>query len=295
MQSDQEKFNQLVESPLNVQRLTDEQLGWHFFENFKKRSFAGECDWPTFNGLFRVAETSAGSMLKQLEELLNPWSSQLQEFGGDPAFRDWQGFRVLRLEREEDWSDWLAFLLETSNTGALCAQLFRVAAPASFIHPTVTREMTTLDGSYRSDIVVRGSQRSINVEIKVGDENFDKTFAMCEGIQKCLAGHQLSHYILIPDESVDAWRGTQRDRKIEIVELRWRDVVTAIRVSLLMPDENTAWKIWALSFCGAIEQKILRWPPLRKEKATSVREWVALGERVLLIKQIRMDLEKDGR
>ena len=51
----------------------------------------------------------------------------LAQFGGDPTHQNWEALRPLRLRsqgREEDWSDWLAYLIQSSDTGTFSCILF---------------------------------------------------------------------------------------------------------------------------------------------------------------------------
>src|SRR5690606_34208801 len=90
---------------------------------------------------------------------------------------DWSHFRPLRVDREEDWSDWLQHFIATSEHGHFA----RFALPrcgfgeaSAWARPEVTREDAT--ESRRADLVVRwrNGQRC-HVEVKVGDQHLSKT------------------------------------------------------------------------------------------------------------------------
>jgi len=87
---------------------------------------------------------------------MNGTISDWSVFGGDSTHRDWRRFRPLGLSREEDWSDRLAFLIESSTSGLLAHGLVGSdgAPPQDYALPDrVERE--TLHEGYRSDLVVR--------------------------------------------------------------------------------------------------------------------------------------------
>ena len=48
----------------------------------------------------------------------------------------------------------------------------------------------------------------------------------------------------------------------QIAVLTWTQVVCALRTCLRAPEQDLAWKAWAVAFCGAIEQRILQLPSL---------------------------------
>ena len=55
---------------------------------------------------------------------------------------------MLRLSREEDWSDWLAWLLKESGTGILAAAMFGGNEKA-YVRPHVVKREESLPGGYR--------------------------------------------------------------------------------------------------------------------------------------------------
>lgn len=97
---------------------------WSAFDGFRRppeqRSWAGVIAWTS------AIEEQLGAVRSEPAQKRGS-SDQLQhELGGDPSARDWTSFRMLRREREEDWSDWLAQLIEDSKTG--CFASFLLAA-----------------------------------------------------------------------------------------------------------------------------------------------------------------------
>lgn len=146
---------------------------WSFLKTFKKPSHVGRKlpTWELFQNLNRAGSSALTEKLKGLPLLLQEWNEKLAPLGGDPCFRNWDTFRPMRLGREEDWSDWLAYLLQESRTGKTASNLFGIP------EVTVTsmlREETTLSGERRADIVLAVSTGDVvHLEVKLGDHHIE--------------------------------------------------------------------------------------------------------------------------
>ena len=59
----------------------------------------------------------------------------------------------------------------------------------------------------RADLILFWSERrASHVEVKIGDESFDKTTATARSCEDTFADRQgWAHYVLLPDESREAW------------------------------------------------------------------------------------------
>ncbi len=203
---------------------------------------------------------------RRYEKLLKQWDEHLDEFGGDPSALDWHTFRPLRLRREEDWSDWLAWLLEKSREGQFAWTLFGNEGDRPeefFCRPEARREELSEDRERRGDLVlIWGRILGIHAEVKVGDKQFEKTYETGRKLQ-ALHEQQVSEwkdFILIPAESRPAWdESVRHDRGGlgEVHVISWEDVACALRKCLWSGREPVAWRAWAWSFCGAIEQSLL--------------------------------------
>ena len=132
--------------------------------------------------------------------------------------------------------------------------------PASYRTPKVEREVPTKDQERRADIVVvwRGGQRT-HIEVKVGDEKFDKTFETCRKLRADTPTSEWYYSILIPDASSAAWGAVARAHAGEdtIDVILWDDVVRCLRQCLWERCEPLVWRAWAWAFCGAIEARLL--------------------------------------
>src|SRR5688572_13549689 len=98
------------------------QANWSVFEGFRRppedRSWSGVSAWAA------AIEARLGPKREAVLRLRTASDKTLGVLGGDPNSRDWGMFRPLRRHREEDWSDWLAQLLEDSKSGLLACALF---------------------------------------------------------------------------------------------------------------------------------------------------------------------------
>lgn len=200
----------------------------------------------------------ADLLLLEAEQRL--WNERLDHLGGDPATLNLSAFRPLRLSREEDWSDWLAHLLESSKTGRLAASLFRGGRTSS-----VHREVSLDGGSRRADLLLHwGDSTATHLEVKVGDESFEKTFETAEHVESENPKLTWRHLVLLLPRQADAWKQTAGVRTIVGV-LTWEHVVIGLRRELWESAEAASWRVWALTFCAAIEQTLLGLPHLSNE------------------------------
>ncbi|MDD5306020.1 MAG: hypothetical protein PHU25_01745 [Deltaproteobacteria bacterium] len=270
-----------------------------------------EMTWSVFDRLTELAREKVWHITTERAELLGPWDVALQDLGGDPCRRDWSKFRPLRLSREEDWSDWLAHLLESSATDRFARALFGATfgEREDLSRPDVSREEKTTDGTRRGDIVITWkSGACAHVEVKVGDKAFAKTGETGEKLRENHpTATRWENFLLIPATSLREWlelvagsdaendedeeaagddRNDDEDGESEppedmiadgrreepaasdarISEVLWENVAVALRRALRAPGEDLAWRAWAYTFSGAIEQRILMHPVHRDDE-----------------------------
>jgi hypothetical protein len=224
--------------------------------------------WDAVDAMLRPALEAAEFADATLKGELAQWNRELATIGGDPAFVDWRRFRPLRLSREEDWSDWLAHLIETSRSGFLRAELGHDTAVSAGI---VEREVSTTKG-FRADLVVTWDDGArSHIEVKVGDLAFDKTFDTALALRHhcpdasqwtdCNSSRWTDH-ILLPEAHLSLWRETAKRsmHRVEVSPITWTTVAVALRRALRSTEENVSWKVWAATFTGAIEQILLGLP-----------------------------------
>jgi hypothetical protein len=114
--------------------------------------------WDPVEQLRASCEAALLPYQARYEKLEKQWKLKLKPLCGGFCGIDWERFRPLRQSREEDWSDWLAWLLETSVTGLLAETLigtYMKCDPDSFRSPEkkVRREVLTENRERRGDIV----------------------------------------------------------------------------------------------------------------------------------------------
>lgn len=197
---------------------------------------------------------------REVGRLLATWDTALEDFGGDPVRDDWEEFRPLRLTREEDWSDWLAYLIGRPE-GHVIADLFLPEEPAkrSVVEDAVREEPVT-GGKRRADLIVLWSgQKAVHVEVKIWDEDFGKTTETGQG---CRSRYQeltgWRDYILIPEENGS--KLPENDPRSPLHVVTWTEVAEALRRSMTVEGASPPWRTFARALCGAIEQKILGVP-----------------------------------
>ena len=220
----------------------------------------------------------------ELEPLLQRWDEALAALGGDPTHVDWDRFRPLRLEREEDWSDWLAFLFERSETGAFAGALFGEprASWDGLARPRIEREVTA--GGYRADLIIRWTDgRFAHVEVKTGDPSLGKTGATGRAMRQRYGSppSNWSDWILLL-----AWQQSDWDARghREIGSLTWDAVAVALRQGL-RSREPVTWQAWAWAFVGAIEQILIGYPG----HCAQERPLQGLEQKVAILKEALAD------
>lgn len=261
-----------------VRKPTPDQPNWSAFDGFRSpaRRTSPLANWSVFDGFERTQRHVSWQGLQEFVEkgrsyaaerchafpsLFDRWEQELAELGGDPSTADWSEFRPLRLDREEDWSDWLQHFIATSKCGAFSERLLGrggPAATATYAGPEVWREDVTDDR--RADLVIRWRDGSrTHVEVKVGDQNFAKTAETASKLESKYAG-TWTHFVLVPADDVARWSAVDQPAKPPIHVVTWDDVAVALRRSLRRPEESRSWRSWAHGFCGLVEQKLLGHP-----------------------------------
>ena len=254
-------------------RGTSEQEGtrtvadWSVFEGFKRpveeRSWAAVSEWTAaVEGLLQPTRD-------RVALLRHWWHEALAEFGGDPGARDWATFRPLRLDREEDWADWLGQLIKDSRTGRLAWLLLAACEDrlslSDYVASDVLREV--FHEGCRADLVIgwRADDSYTHIEVKVGDQDLAKTLTTAWKMERLHVGLRTrSDFILLLPEQLNQWAHEcasvpAMGERVKV--LTWFDVARALRVVLLeTEDEPLFWRAWGFAFCGAIEQQLLGLP-----------------------------------
>lgn len=236
---------------------------WSAFDGFKRplepRSWSGVIAWTS------EIEAQLGADRGALAQQRRSSDQLLQDLEGDPSARDWTLFLPLRRNREEDWSDWLAQLIEDSITGRFAWALLGPTehrTVGSYVGPRVHREVVC-DG-HRADLVIEWTDISYtHIEIKVGDQHLGKTLQTAQTVANRFGAYctRRSDAVLLLPSQRDAWDVACRDA-CELGELvsclTWAAVARALRTALPQSaGESIHWRVWAHVFCGAVEQDLL--------------------------------------
>lgn len=247
-------------------------MDWSFVEVFKApvstsvaktRQVSEMPDWDSADEISDALRKAADQIQARLKDTLARWDTKLAQLGGDPQRREWQHFRPLRLRREEDWSDWLAHLLAASKSGQLGYKLFGQIVGSKgqgdFSRPEVKREVAV--GNRRADIVLVTRDRVvIHVEVKIWDDQFEKTAETSALVADAYPGTMWRNVLLAPEAPKEGKLFDEHRTGVKIEPMVWAHVASSIRAVLAGADsdaEEISWRVWAWSFVGCIEQKIL--------------------------------------
>lgn len=236
---------------------------WDFLQKFQMETVYSPQEWQLVADLIEKSEQAIKPHIEECRDWELRWEKRLRPLCGDQAAINWNKFRPLRRNREEDWSDWLAWLLETSQTGCLADSLFSKDMKCqleTFISPTVERE-TSLENR-RADIVISWKTKQMtHVEVKIWDENFDKTFETSIQLHKSVPDRDWNDFILIPNQSQEAWNEVAQkysnNESVNVTVILWDDVARGLRRCLWHERESVFWRAWAWVFCSVIEKELL--------------------------------------
>ncbi|MFC1579163.1 hypothetical protein ACFL3Y_02115 [Pseudomonadota bacterium] len=250
---------------------------WSVFEHWNPALFCETKgpDWRVFEKLDRAHSIIAVGQHEELIKLLSKWNRRLIRLGGDPTYFDWRNFRPLRLTREEDWSDWLSFLIEKSEGGVLSHFLFGQTdePPIRYARPNrVLREVS--HGGHRADLIVEWADGTVsNVEIKIGDRNLAKTFVTAREMRSLFRKDQNEwrNFILILQDQIPAWETLYHhvSNEPDIKMLTWEDVCIGLRRGITT-NESLSWQAWCYAFLGATEQHLVKYPGYKVDACPTV-------------------------
>lgn len=231
-----------------------------------------QLSWDGIEAWIETLEPLRKQYLGELTTLLNESQKKFDSKSLiEPAFRDWSNFRPLKTEDENDWSDWLAHLLEKSTTGYFANLLLNYGTyedKNDYALPKVVRELPIAtsedEQNRRPDLLIKWKDGTFtHIEVKKYDSDFIKTFPTSKYINEYFKT-SAQHFILIPEESREKClkeldKEKNKFPSIKINLLIWNDVAASLRNTLINPDnkESNEWNVWANSFLGCIEQKLL--------------------------------------
>ncbi|WP_021074871.1 hypothetical protein [Halopenitus persicus] len=215
-----------------------------------------------------------------LEQSNDDWEDSDAPFDADPLAADLTGRSVsrgpLRPDGEVAWSRWLAQLLRPS--AALVPELFDVTASQAPSEVVREDQLSKEEGTFRRpDLLVFYADRGISIEVKLGDENYQKTSETAALVERQYGDRHWRHALLLPsrkkerlasivDPPLDHGAGdrptVEWDDPGPIDVLYWRDVTAAIRALLRRGDVvDEHWAANAYLFCAVAEQRLVGFQP----------------------------------
>jgi len=224
-----------------------------------------------------IGHETAVDIRELLRESNEAWRRSPAPFDMDPlaaAVTSDEG--PLLPSTEEGWSDWLAKVLRPSE--ALVAELFDV--PVDGAPDTILREdQLAKDGGgfRRPDLLLFHADCGISIEVKLGDEHYEKTEETAWLAEREYDDHEWHHTLLLPERKRerlgtivtpavssrdDSRPQVEWDNPGPVAVVFWRDVTAAIRTVLRRGDAvNDHWAANAYLFCAAVEQQVMRFQP----------------------------------
>ncbi|UPV72735.1 hypothetical protein M0R89_09255 [Halorussus limi] len=236
---------------------------------------------PWWDDYVQEQERGLIELRELLEELNQTWKQSGSKFDEDPLIGDWSETSPqagpLRTNQEENWSQWLAHLLRDS-TGEFSAKLLDSHFDTAPTHVRCERAYHDEElHDRRVDILAEFGSQGVTIEVKIGDEHYEKTPQTAYLTEK---HHQRNldwtHYLLLPDSREDALQDAFSERltddenreptitatvpeEREITVIYWSEVAQALRRTLLADIEHsTHWAASAYLFTTLIEEQILQ-------------------------------------
>jgi hypothetical protein len=210
--------------------------------------------WDTHT---EAGHETAVDIRELLRESNEAWRQSPAPFDTDPlatAVTDDEGPLLPRTE--EGWSDWLAKVLRPS--AAMVAEIFEV--PVDGAPDNILREyqLAKDDGGFRRpDLLLFHEDRGISIEVKLGDEHYEKTEETARLTEHEYDDHEWHHTLLLPERKWDRLStivapavSSRSDGRPQvkwenpgpIAVVYWRDVTSAIRTLLRRGDAvNDHW------------------------------------------------------
>lgn len=238
---------------------------WHIFNSwhYKRSGRKIKMNWACFDALIPYHNAIIEKQYQQLIPLLEQWNVALKGIAKEPTYKNWNKFRPLRLSREEDWADWLAHLIETATTGSFAHHLLQTESIKGYKPPKdVLRE--DIHKNYRADLIIAWeNSKYTHMEVKIGDPNLKKTYPTSEAFRKKFKAKKSDwrNFILLLSSQLPEWEHVVENTDSETIihAVTWEDVCISLRRALLS-DEAIIWKVWAITFLGAVEQILIGYP-----------------------------------
>ena len=213
--------------------------------------------WEKLAPLVSASRKLSDSLRKKTERLLEQSNARLSPLQ-DPLSLDFSSHRWFAGKREENYSDWLSWIIEQLGDAKLVFRLLKIEAPSLAekcwgVKPEVRREYPVEEGhddqSGRLDILIRYSPEAlIAVEVKIDDTDYTKNEGYYKSVEN-LFGKETKYYKLLV---IDA----EYDGSFKVI--KWKDVCLELR--RMVSDKSVKEPLLCalmLAFAGAVEQNLL--------------------------------------
>lgn len=258
--------------------------------------------WRDIDPWWQQVSRARTDDLEAIEDLLDEldvqWAASRCVFDTDPLAADWDGSGPqsgpLRTNQEENWSQWLAHLLDSAPEHFYAALLEDppTGAPRRVRCEVGYASDSELDR--RADIVMEFPTHGVSIEVKIDDEGYSKTAETATLIENRAPSLEWSHYLLLPRYKRERMSAILADQYLEDDEQRpklrapaldrdavdvlyWADVSFALRRTLLGDEPGSPyWQASAYLFITHIEQQLCRFYP-RSTIQKRVQESAELG------------------
>ena len=220
-------------------------------------------DWSAVEALMETAEPRLQEDSETLRKLLEQSRDRLKS--SDPFLGDLGVHRWLAADREEAYSDWLAWVLERLNDANAVLRVLGVEKTEFVAVCTgqgyrVEREASVTEGDPgsggRVDVVIGFGEPEIaalGVEVKTWDENHKKQRGYLQSLRKACPNHQ-AECVLVANKDVPP------DCRHGFEPQTWEDLSVALRQAIAEVVQSRgvdATSSMMLGFVGAIEQNLL--------------------------------------
>jgi hypothetical protein len=248
----------------------------------------GMCHWtsawsdldPWWETYAETGYETAIEIADLLVESNEQWEASAAPFDTDPLAADLTNERLqrgpLRPGREESWSRWLSRILQPS--AALVRELFGVQVTESPSEVIREDQLEKEDGGHRRpDILLFHDDDGVSIEVKLNDENYQKTAETAALVERAYDDVTWTHTLLLParkrgrletivspsigeDDTGQQYVAWDTPGPIGVVY--WRDVTAAIRAVLRRGEVvDDQWAANAYLFCAVVEQERLQFQP----------------------------------
>lgn len=233
--------------------------------------------WDVYTEIGYETAVRISDLLRQSND---EWKSSDAPFDMDPLAADLTGERALRgplhPSGEVEWSRWLAQLMRPS--AALTNELFDVAVDQPANEVIREDQLSKPDGSFRRpDILLCHADSGVSIEVKLGDENYEKTAETARLVERHYEDWDWNHVLLLPKRKkkrlnsilepslnfrYDDQLQVEWDDPGPVDVIYWRGVTAAIR-SLLRRGAavDGHWAANAYLFCAVTEQRLMDFQP----------------------------------